>query len=191
MKKAGKKLFQSLGALRDVQIMMEWIDTLDFAPLQQTPTSAAPERSRRTRPNPPGKAKPRRCCKFCETARASTSAKLARPSRSSIASSGGNGAGCFQLEQPASPGQRGFQAPGPGAVERRPPVAYPRHADAIGGRASHPAHRDQTIPLHCRKLSAARAPGMGKRSEAPPGPAWGSTRLGRALGNGGGGGHLQ
>jgi len=43
MKKAGKKLFQSLGALRDVQIMMEWIDTLEFAPPQETPTSAAPE----------------------------------------------------------------------------------------------------------------------------------------------------
>jgi len=28
MKKAGKRLFQSLGALRDVQIMMEWIDQL-------------------------------------------------------------------------------------------------------------------------------------------------------------------
>jgi len=31
MKKAGKKLFQSLGSLRDVQIMMEWIDKLRFA----------------------------------------------------------------------------------------------------------------------------------------------------------------
>ncbi|HKU28585.1 MAG TPA: CHAD domain-containing protein, partial [Candidatus Sulfotelmatobacter sp.] len=29
MKKAGKKLFQSLGALRDVQIMMEWIEKLE------------------------------------------------------------------------------------------------------------------------------------------------------------------
>ena len=29
MKKAGKKLFQQLGALRDVQIMMEWIEKLD------------------------------------------------------------------------------------------------------------------------------------------------------------------
>ena len=28
MKKAGKALFQSLGALRDVQVMMEWIETL-------------------------------------------------------------------------------------------------------------------------------------------------------------------
>jgi CHAD domain-containing protein len=43
MKKAGKKLFQSLGALRDVQIMMEWIQTLEFAPLHETPTSATPE----------------------------------------------------------------------------------------------------------------------------------------------------
>jgi CHAD domain-containing protein/HD superfamily phosphodiesterase len=40
MKKAGKKLFQSLGSLRDVQIMMEWIDALDFAPASGTPTSA-------------------------------------------------------------------------------------------------------------------------------------------------------
>lgn len=42
MKKAGKKLFQSLGALRDAQIMMDWIDTLDFAAVAGTPTSAAP-----------------------------------------------------------------------------------------------------------------------------------------------------
>jgi CHAD domain-containing protein/HD superfamily phosphodiesterase len=31
MKKAGKQLFQRLGALRDVQIMMEWIDKLKLA----------------------------------------------------------------------------------------------------------------------------------------------------------------
>jgi CHAD domain-containing protein len=31
MKKAGKQLFQRLGALRDVQIMMEWIQKLDLA----------------------------------------------------------------------------------------------------------------------------------------------------------------
>src|SRR5205807_4191098 len=40
MKKAGKKLFESLGALRDLQIMMEWIETLEFAPLHETPSSA-------------------------------------------------------------------------------------------------------------------------------------------------------
>jgi CHAD domain-containing protein/HD superfamily phosphodiesterase len=32
MKKAGKRLFQRLGALRDVQVMMEWIDKLHPAP---------------------------------------------------------------------------------------------------------------------------------------------------------------
>jgi len=31
MKKAGKRLFQRLGALRDVQIMMEWIENLHFS----------------------------------------------------------------------------------------------------------------------------------------------------------------
>ena len=35
MKKAGKKLFQQLGALRDVQIMMEWIERLELAPATQ------------------------------------------------------------------------------------------------------------------------------------------------------------
>jgi CHAD domain-containing protein len=34
MKKAGKQLFQRLGALRDVQIMMEWIEKLDLADIQ-------------------------------------------------------------------------------------------------------------------------------------------------------------
>ena len=33
MKKAGKRLFQRLGALRDVQIMMEWIEKLHPAPV--------------------------------------------------------------------------------------------------------------------------------------------------------------
>jgi len=32
MKKAGKRLFQRLGELRDIQIMMEWVDTLYPAP---------------------------------------------------------------------------------------------------------------------------------------------------------------
>ena len=33
MKRAGKQLFQRLGALRDVQIMMEWIEKLDIKPV--------------------------------------------------------------------------------------------------------------------------------------------------------------
>jgi len=42
MKKAGKRLFQQLGALRDVQIMMEWMDKLAVAParVDQVVTSA-------------------------------------------------------------------------------------------------------------------------------------------------------
>jgi CHAD domain-containing protein/HD superfamily phosphodiesterase len=40
MKKAGKKLFQSLGALRDVQVMMEWIGKLDVA---RAPSAPMPE----------------------------------------------------------------------------------------------------------------------------------------------------
>lgn len=39
MKKAGKRLFQSLGALRDVQIMMDWIERLDLS------RAASPDRS--------------------------------------------------------------------------------------------------------------------------------------------------
>ena len=42
MKKAGRKLFRSLGALRDVQIMMEWIENLEFANVARTPSSALP-----------------------------------------------------------------------------------------------------------------------------------------------------
>lgn len=40
MKKAGKRLFQSLGALRDTQIMMEWIEKL--APAMQSSVARAP-----------------------------------------------------------------------------------------------------------------------------------------------------
>src|ERR1700678_1595684 len=33
MKKAGKRLFQRLGALRDIQVMMEWVEKLAPAPV--------------------------------------------------------------------------------------------------------------------------------------------------------------
>ena len=41
MKKAGKKLFQSLGALRDTQIMMEWIERLEIKHYRSEPESPA------------------------------------------------------------------------------------------------------------------------------------------------------
>jgi CHAD domain-containing protein/HD superfamily phosphodiesterase len=44
MKKAGKKLFQSLGALRDVQIMMEWIEKLQDAQLARVRSSPLPSK---------------------------------------------------------------------------------------------------------------------------------------------------
>ncbi|HET9408427.1 MAG TPA: CHAD domain-containing protein [Candidatus Sulfotelmatobacter sp.] len=42
MKKAGKRLFQRLGQLRDIQIMMDWIDRLEpkVADVARTPSSA-------------------------------------------------------------------------------------------------------------------------------------------------------
>ena len=45
MKKAGKQLFRQLGSLRDVQIMMEWIEKLEVATgrLPQTASSVLPE----------------------------------------------------------------------------------------------------------------------------------------------------
>src|SRR5258708_19808650 len=46
MKKAGKRLFQRLGELRDIQIMMEWIEKLH-------PTEASVEPARVARPPSP------------------------------------------------------------------------------------------------------------------------------------------
>jgi len=43
MKKAGKRLFQRLGELRDVQIMMEWIDKLHPAGVARAPSPSLPE----------------------------------------------------------------------------------------------------------------------------------------------------
>jgi CHAD domain-containing protein/HD superfamily phosphodiesterase len=43
MKKAGKRLFQRLGALRDVQVMMEWVEKL--APAEATVAQARVERA--------------------------------------------------------------------------------------------------------------------------------------------------
>ena len=47
MKKSGKKLFQRLGALRDVQIMMEWIEKLDLPgqAVESAPVAEAVESS--------------------------------------------------------------------------------------------------------------------------------------------------
>jgi exopolyphosphatase/guanosine-5'-triphosphate,3'-diphosphate pyrophosphatase len=47
MKKAGKRLFQRLGALRDVQVMMEWIEKLNVAraPLRQAQSRLSPAKS--------------------------------------------------------------------------------------------------------------------------------------------------
>ena len=49
MRKAGKRLFQRLGALRDIQIMMEWIEKLDRA---ETNVERAPLRQAQGRPLP-------------------------------------------------------------------------------------------------------------------------------------------
>ncbi len=43
MKKAGKRLFQRLGALRDVQIMMEWIEKLHPSAIDATVLAVSPE----------------------------------------------------------------------------------------------------------------------------------------------------
>src|ERR1035437_2266383 len=43
MKKAGKQLFQRLGALRDVQIMMEWIEKLHPRPIEVPASVVFPE----------------------------------------------------------------------------------------------------------------------------------------------------
>jgi len=50
MKKAGKQLFQRLGALRDVQIMMEWIEKLGLEKIHAERTNVE-----RTRPEPESK----------------------------------------------------------------------------------------------------------------------------------------
>lgn len=70
MKKAGKDLFQRLGALRDVQIMMEWIEKLELHLPEQSKEGALPsgtddvldtlqisdEQPRRTSDDPPAQA---------------------------------------------------------------------------------------------------------------------------------------
>lgn len=50
MKKAGKRLFQRLGALRDVQVMMEWIEKLDPTPanVERALLPALPEEAERS-----------------------------------------------------------------------------------------------------------------------------------------------
>ena len=45
MKKAGKRLFQRLGDLRDVQIMMEWIEKLERTSLERTRADESVERA--------------------------------------------------------------------------------------------------------------------------------------------------
>src|SRR5271163_274711 len=42
MKKAGKRLFQRLGALRDVHVMMEWVEKLHPKSVERAPSPALP-----------------------------------------------------------------------------------------------------------------------------------------------------
>jgi CHAD domain-containing protein/HD superfamily phosphodiesterase len=42
MRKAGKRLFQRLGALRDIQVMMEWIEKLHPKSVERAPSPALP-----------------------------------------------------------------------------------------------------------------------------------------------------
>jgi len=55
MKKAGKRLFQRLGALRDVQIMMEWIEKLEAAAVR---VHAGDSRASPPEPQSPGDTTP-------------------------------------------------------------------------------------------------------------------------------------
>jgi CHAD domain-containing protein len=47
MKKAGRRLFQRLGDLRDVQVMMEWIEQLHPAPVRAQPVDSSEPASRK------------------------------------------------------------------------------------------------------------------------------------------------
>lgn len=54
MKKAGKRLFQRLGALRDVHVMMEWVEKLEpaQAPAERAPSPALPASPQNNDPIP-------------------------------------------------------------------------------------------------------------------------------------------
>ncbi len=58
MKKAGKQLFQRLGTLRDVQIMMEWMDKLDHASHSEPAPTGTSETNLPVRPSSNGPNQP-------------------------------------------------------------------------------------------------------------------------------------
>ena len=105
MKKAGKRLFQRLGALRDVQVMMEWVEKLgdvqarvegEDRPAQSEQDAESGSRQTvRTFLAPirlPG-----RFLKSSTVANRSSSAKRKRRSKSLTGNSGGSGANLFPL----------------------------------------------------------------------------------------------
>jgi CHAD domain-containing protein len=52
MKKAGKRLFQRLGALRDVQVMMEWVEKLENSDVERPSSPALPQAQQNSEPIP-------------------------------------------------------------------------------------------------------------------------------------------
>jgi len=100
MKKAGKRLFQRLGELRDIQVMEEWIEKLTEAeshgekggPADDSEIVAESALSSADTSDPPGRV----LLKILKTREQDRSAKLRLRWESLIANSGGAGASHFR-----------------------------------------------------------------------------------------------
>ena len=189
MKKAGKRLFQRLGALRDVQVMMEWIEKLAPRPgkcgasLPSTRSGQAlpalPEEAEHTdsvanRTSLPSTESQSPHDPAAQTLlqilqRPRTRTKSRSPRRSSRIRPQTMEA-MEQVPAPArrshSPRQRRLQTSRPRALDRRPRTPRPRPAQPLASRISHAPHRHQTLPLHRRKFSPRRTQSLEQRPQA-------------------------
>src|SRR6202162_4320747 len=81
-------------------------------------------------------------------------------------------------------GERGVSAPGAGEMDGRLIAARTRFADAFASWVAPIAHRDQMLPLHVGKFSAAPARAVGRRSERATGSIGRGPLSGCTVGHG-------
>ena len=178
MKKAGRKLFQALGELRDMQVMAEWIEKLGDA----TVGDAASRVSTGDEGDPVAAklldhvhAREAECKQHAFKDLDQFDRKQWRQWASSLP----------RRAARVRPGSVVYLHLALGKVDRRLRSAQTRFADSVAGGLARTAHRHQTLPLHGGKFSAAAARVVGRRSERTAGSAGRGARSGCAVGHGG------
>jgi len=198
MKKAGRRLFQRLGALRDVQVMMEWVEKLDQAEAKVAasvevgdpavpPRAGSPAwRQSQLTPDPfqiQQIRQPKPCSKSCAAASRNNSMKRNPLSKNSTANSGASGVSLFPHGPPAfGRAARSLSTslwsagPQPANSTTAPCAIAPKLRSTVSASASNASATSW-------KLSSCRAQSLEQRPQGDPGPTRRGPRSRCALGH--------